>query len=353
VAGTTKSCGRYYEVKTGDTCADISVASSITLLEFLSLNQKLNDQCSNLLSGYAYCVAAVNGTATDATPTASSVVTPTPIQEGLTKNCNVFYHVKSGDGCYDIANDNGISLDEFYTYNPAVGKDCSKLYPDTYVCVSVAQSCMVSVSFKTTYSTEWGESVWVVGSLPELGEWDTSNALMLTGSSGADSTTNWEVSADLPSDTHVSYKFIKLQTDGTPVWEEGSNREFDTSSCGGPKLQEGGKWQDGSPSCTAVEVVFQTQARTSYGEAVYVVGSVPSLGQWSASGAVSLSADEYSESNPVWKGTITLAVGQDVEYKFIKIGLDGTFTWEADPNRQLTVPADCSTVATQGGQWHG
>lgn len=297
VAGTTKSCSKYHEVKTGDTCADISIANAITLSELLSLNQKLNDQCSNLLSGYAYCVATVNGTATDSTPTTSSVVTPTPVQEGLAKNCNEFYRVESGDGCYDIANDHSIPLDDFYDYNLAVGNDCSKLYPDTYVCISVTQSCTVSVSFKTTHSTEWGESIWVVGSLPELGVWDTSKALMLTGSSGADSTTNWEVSADLPSDMHVSYKFIKLQTDGTPVWEERSNREFDTSSCSGPKIQEGGKWQTGSPSCITIDVVFETQALTSYSEAVYVLGSVLSLGQWSANAAVALSAAEYSDSN--------------------------------------------------------
>jgi len=270
----------------------------------------------------------------------------------MTQNCNSFYGVKSGDGCYDIANDNGISLSDFYAYNPTVGSDCSKLYPDTYLCVGVAQSCTIDMTFKTAHSTEWGENVWVVGSLPELGEWDVSKALMLTGSSEADSTTNWEGSVKLPAGVHVSYKFVKLQTDGTPAWEEDSNRDFDTSSCGGPDLQEGGKWHDGSPSCIAVDVVFETRTRRSYGEAVYLVGSIPSLGQWSAGNAVALSADSYTESDPFWKGTVNLRTGQDVEYKFIKMDRDGGFTWEADPNRQLTVPTDCGTVPVQGGQWH-
>ena len=51
---------------------------------------------------------------TGGTSTSPSVVTPTPIQEGMA-----------------IANEYGILLDDFTAYNPAVGNDCSKLYPTT------------------------------------------------------------------------------------------------------------------------------------------------------------------------------------------------------------------------------
>jgi hypothetical protein len=62
-----------------------------------------------------------------------------------------------------------------------------------------------------------------------------------------------------------------------------------------------------------------------------------------------LAADEYTEANPLWKGTISLGVGQDVQYKFIKIGLDGSFTWEADPNRMVTILTECSATPMQSG----
>jgi hypothetical protein len=65
---------------------------------------------------------------------------PSPTQEGLASDCSDFYMVKKGDGCYDIANNNGISLDDFYSYNPSIGADCSQLYPDYYVCVGVSSS---------------------------------------------------------------------------------------------------------------------------------------------------------------------------------------------------------------------
>ena len=292
------------------------------------------------------------------------MTTPTPTQDGITENCNAFYKVQSGDGCYAIATQYGISLDDFYSYNPAVSNDCSTLYPDFYVCVGVSdtKSCSIDVTFSTTYSTEWGESVWAVGSIPELGTWDVTKALMLTGSSGANGATNWQATAKLPADTRVSYKFIKLQTDGTPVWEQDPNRDFQTSSCGGSAMQAGGAWHDGTtpsptttttttptPTCTSVPVVFEVTARTQYGESVYVIGSVSALGEWSTDAAVALAADEYTDANPLWKGTVSLAVGQDVQYKFIKIGLDGSYTWEADPNRGLTVPTDCAAAPVQSG----
>ncbi|KAI7585200.1 hypothetical protein KC343_g19634, partial [Hortaea werneckii] len=331
-----------------------------------STSPSIGEDCANLWLGYAYCVDASISATTTSSPTGStpSVITPTPTQEGMTKSCNDFYKVKSGDGCYDIASHYGISLEDFYTYNPAVGDDCSTLYPDNYVCVGVTSSgsCKIDVKFNTAHSTEWGGSVWAVGSIPELGSWDVNEALMLTGSSGADGSTNWQATAELPADTQVSYKFVKVQTDGTLVWEQDPNRSFLTSSCGGSAMQEGGSWQGGSagstapsttspivPTCTSLDVVFEVLAQTTYGESVYVIGSVPALGEWSIDAAVGLAADQYTQARPLWRGIISLAVGQDVQFKFIKTNLDGTFTWEADPNRKVRVPTDCSATPTQSG----
>ncbi|KAI6794616.1 hypothetical protein KC361_g5453 [Hortaea werneckii] len=75
-----------------------------------------------------------------ATTTGSTASLPSPPQPGIDSDCSAFYLVREGDGCYAIANNHGISLEEFYTYNPSVGDDCSTLYPDYYVCVSVSRS---------------------------------------------------------------------------------------------------------------------------------------------------------------------------------------------------------------------
>jgi hypothetical protein len=37
----------------------------------------------------------------------------------MTENCNRFHLVEEGDGCWAIANDAGIALDDLYAWNPA------------------------------------------------------------------------------------------------------------------------------------------------------------------------------------------------------------------------------------------
>lgn len=77
-------------------------------------------------------------TTTTATLPTGPVTTPTPVQPGMVANCISFYLVQPGDGCFDIATTHGISLTQFYAYNPAVG-ECTNLWPEYYVCVGVSE----------------------------------------------------------------------------------------------------------------------------------------------------------------------------------------------------------------------
>ncbi|KAJ9249827.1 CAZyme family GH15 and CBM20 [Paecilomyces variotii] len=98
---------------------------------------------------------------------------------------------------------------------------------------------------------------------------------------------------------------------------------------------------------TAVAVTFDVLATTNYGENVYVVGSVSALGSWDTDSAVALSADEYTSSNPLWYGTVTLPAGESIEYKYIKKETDGSIVWESDPNRDYDVPQKCGTTTAE------
>ena len=80
------------------------------------------------------------------------------------------------------------------------------------------------------------------------------------------------------------------------------------------------------------------------------VGNVDALGNWDTSQAVTLSASEYTESNPVWTGSVSLTSGAVVEYKFIEVDSSGSVTWEADPNRTLSV-AGCETAMVVSSTW--
>lgn len=109
-----------------------------------------------------------------------------------------------------------------------------------------------------------------------------------------------------------------------------------------------------STSCAAaatVSVTFNELVTTSYGDTIKIVGSIAALGSWNTANAITLSASDYTSSNPLWKVTIPLAAGQSFTYKFINIKADGTLKWESDPNRSYTVPSTCATTALVSSSW--
>ncbi|OAL43793.1 hypothetical protein IQ07DRAFT_523494 [Pyrenochaeta sp. DS3sAY3a] len=85
-------------------------------------------------------------TPTPTTPTPSSSIKPSSTnggvpppaqtQPGVNPSCKKWYVVVAGDGCWGIANSNGITLDDFYKWNP-YNADCANLWPDYAVCIGV------------------------------------------------------------------------------------------------------------------------------------------------------------------------------------------------------------------------
>ncbi|KAJ5853015.1 hypothetical protein N7534_005558 [Penicillium rubens] len=65
-SGTTESCGKYYQVVSGDVCATVNLGFGLNITQLQSLNTYLDDNCSNLWLDYDVCVAPVSA------PTVSS-----------------------------------------------------------------------------------------------------------------------------------------------------------------------------------------------------------------------------------------------------------------------------------------
>jgi hypothetical protein len=216
---------------------------------------------------------------------------------------------------------------------------------------SANPSCMVGVTFNTTYAAQSGESIWVAGSSPELGEWNVSKALKLNATSVPNQPTTWNGTVKLHNGEKVSYKFVRIQKNGAVVWEADPNRNVLTPGCNQPLLVTGGPWQSTPIPCTSRNATFEVSVTTKAGESIYVVGSSAELGQWNANRAVALSASGYTASNPVWRGNVSLAVGQDVQYKYVRGGRDGAVLWEMDPNRKLSVPSNCDGSLVQRDKW--
>ncbi|CAK7236002.1 hypothetical protein SCUCBS95973_009458 [Sporothrix curviconia] len=105
-------------------------------------------------------------------------------------------------------------------------------------------------------------------------------------------------------------------------------------------------------AATALSVVFDELVTTTYGENVFLSGSISQLGSWDTSSAVALSAGSYTSANPLWAVTVSLPVGNSFEYKFIKKETDGSIVWESDPNRAYTVPSGCAgSSVTVSSSW--
>jgi hypothetical protein len=66
--------------------------------------------------------------------------------------------------------------------------------------------------------TQPGDTLYVVGDIPELGGWDPKNAIPLDGSGFPE----WKVKVDVPAGTHFQYKLFVKNHWGR-FWEAGEN----------------------------------------------------------------------------------------------------------------------------------
>ncbi|KAJ5933735.1 carbohydrate-binding module family 50 protein [Penicillium verhagenii] len=135
-SGMVSGCERFYLVESNNDCYDIALEANIALTDFYTWNPAVGSDCSDLESGEYVCLGTT-GPLTTITSGTPIPATPSPTQTGMVSGCLRFYYVESGDGCYDIALDAGISLDDFYSWNPAVS-DCADLEASVFVCIGIS-----------------------------------------------------------------------------------------------------------------------------------------------------------------------------------------------------------------------
>lgn len=86
----------------------------------------------------------------------------------------------------------------------------------------------VATTFNATVTTNWGQNVFVVGNVAQLGSWNPANAVALSSAAYP----VWRATVNLPPGTAVQYKYIKKNPDGSVTWESDPNRSFTTPSGG-------------------------------------------------------------------------------------------------------------------------
>jgi alpha-amylase len=94
---------------------------------------------------------------------------------------------------------------------------------------NVADADATDLTFGVTATTVYGTNVYVVGSIPALGSWNTADAIPLSSASYP----YWGRMAIVPRSTSFTYKYIKKDASGAVTWESGDNRSYTTGSGAG------------------------------------------------------------------------------------------------------------------------
>lgn len=89
------------------------------------------------------------------------------------------------------------------------------------VSIWVAKTSQVTFTVNNATTTS-GQNVYVVGNIPELGNWNTANAIKMTPSSYP----TWKTTIALPQGKAIEFKFIKKDQSGNVVWESIPNRTY-------------------------------------------------------------------------------------------------------------------------------
>ncbi|KAK9415412.1 putative chitinase [Seiridium unicorne] len=98
-----------------------------------------SDSTTLITSSTSVSTTAVGTTTVGTTTSADSVTPPGPTQTGIISTCNAYALPEDGSGCWDFANSNGITLDELYAWNPAIG-ECENFWLGEAYCVAVSGS---------------------------------------------------------------------------------------------------------------------------------------------------------------------------------------------------------------------
>lgn len=83
------------------------------------------------------------------------------------------------------------------------------------------------IIFHVTANTSYGENIYMVGNIPELGNWDVNKC---TEAMLNPNYPEWFLPVSVPAGKTIEFKFIKKDATGKVTWESGGNRTITSSS---------------------------------------------------------------------------------------------------------------------------
>ena len=106
---------------------------------------------------------------------------------------------------------------------------------DTFDGFKVLTASQVATRFYVNNAdTEYGQSVYIVGNVEELGNWDTDKAVgaFFNNTESIATYPTWFYDISVPAGTTIEYKYIKKDAAGNVIWESGANHVYTTVSNG-------------------------------------------------------------------------------------------------------------------------
>ncbi len=214
----------------------------------------------------------------------------------------------------------------------------------------------MKIKFQIDYRTQWGQVLYVSGSIDALGGGSEEKAIPMHPGTGE----QWEAEIDLKTPVDFTYRyFLKDEESGATFWEFGEARKFNNmDKLGFVRVKD--HWRphkhpDNSLYTSPFQKAFfkrktssskpsKKQANSAYARlqlraprigADYVfgiLGGIDALGNWDESKVLLMSDEQY----PVWRADIPM--GEDMapfEYKFVIYSLkqNKVVTWESRDNR--------------------
>jgi alpha-glucosidase len=88
-------------------------------------------------------------------------------------------------------------------------------------------------------TTQWGQNVYIIGSIDELSNWTPSTAI---GPASCPNYPTWTITINLPAGQVIEFKAIKKDGSGNIIWEGGSNHTYTVPASGNGNISI--SWQN-------------------------------------------------------------------------------------------------------------
>jgi len=112
----------------------------------------------------------------------------------------------------------------------------------------------------------------------------------------------------------------------------------------------------GAPNVTTtcqINVVFNINATTYFGENVFVIGNTTDLGVWDFDNSYPLGAGGFTAERPLWSVSAFLNAGETISYVYVRQEDCGQANIYETVNRTLTIPPCGGDTVTTNDAWVG